>query len=107
MLSECAFVSNDTESDWCSDPTHQYILAKAHAKAICSYLGVQFNEGGIDMVEIPDWMAKGGREGLQELQKQGLIMGAEQWGKNEELAKYVPAALFWMILGRIVNKGGK
>lgn len=40
VLSECAFVSNDRESVWCSDPDHQQQLAAAHARAICRYFGL-------------------------------------------------------------------
>lgn len=45
VLSECAFVSNDAESIWCSDPAHQQKLAVAHAKAICRYFGIIYKEG--------------------------------------------------------------
>lgn len=46
-LVECAFVSNDQESIWCSDVAHQWILARAITKAICGYFGKEY----IDMIE--------------------------------------------------------
>lgn len=64
---------------------------------------------GVDTVaQIPDWMINGGRDGLKTLQDKGLIMGADTWGKAEELEKPIPAGLFWMIMGRLADyKGGK
>lgn len=41
-LTECAFVSNNTEHVWCSDEDKMWALAIAHAKAICNYLGVTY-----------------------------------------------------------------
>jgi N-acetylmuramoyl-L-alanine amidase len=38
VLSECAFVSNDAESVWCSDPTKREILAQAHFDAIDKWM---------------------------------------------------------------------
>ena len=43
-LTECAFVSNNTEYKWCSDATLQMELARAHAKAICKYFGITYKE---------------------------------------------------------------
>jgi hypothetical protein len=43
-LTECAFVSHDVESVWCSDSSHQQKLAIAHAKALCAYFGLTFQE---------------------------------------------------------------
>jgi len=42
VLSECAFVTNDKESIWCSDENHQWKLAQAHAKSICKYFGKEY-----------------------------------------------------------------
>lgn len=53
VLSECAFVSNDAESVWCSDPAHQQRLAVAHAKAICKYFGIIYKEGEEEEVLAP------------------------------------------------------
>lgn len=47
VLSECAFVSNDKESIWCSDEQHNWQLARAHARAICRYFGKEY----IDLVK--------------------------------------------------------
>jgi len=50
ILVEMAFVSNDNEVVWCSDEAHQWILAKAIARGICKYFGVDYQEGGtVDM----------------------------------------------------------
>ena len=59
ILIECAFVSNDSESIWCSDEAHQLILARAIAKGICKYFGVEYKEEGSSeemkiVVEAPD-----------------------------------------------------
>jgi len=43
-LVECAFVSNDSESIWCSDYTYQWILARAITKAICDYFGREYKD---------------------------------------------------------------
>ncbi|MDD4780330.1 MAG: N-acetylmuramoyl-L-alanine amidase [Tissierellia bacterium] len=52
-LTECAFVTNPNEVIWCSDSDHQLILAKAHAKAICRYYGIEYKEnGGIDYMKV-------------------------------------------------------
>ena len=53
-LTECAFVSNPGEVIWCSDPAHHVILARAHAKAICRYFGIEYKEE----IEVPEWMQK-------------------------------------------------
>lgn len=42
VLSECVFISNDKESIWCSDEQHNWLLAIAHARAICRYFGITF-----------------------------------------------------------------
>jgi len=50
ILVEMAFVSNDDEVIWCSDESHQWILAKAIARGICKYFSVEYKEGGtVDM----------------------------------------------------------
>lgn len=46
-LIECAFVSNDAESIWCSDAEHMLVIAKAIAQAVCKYNGKEY----IDMLE--------------------------------------------------------
>jgi len=59
ILIEYAFVSNDNEVIWCSDEEHQWILAKATAKGVCKYFGIEYKEdGGITEMkvgmEVPD-----------------------------------------------------
>ncbi|MDD4588028.1 MAG: N-acetylmuramoyl-L-alanine amidase [Heliobacteriaceae bacterium] len=44
VLSENGFVTNDQESIWCADEEHNWILAKAHAIAICNYFGLPYQD---------------------------------------------------------------
>lgn len=44
ILVENAFVSNDDEVIWCSDESHQWILAKAITKGVCKYFGVEYKD---------------------------------------------------------------
>lgn len=78
VLSECAFVSNDKESIWCSDEQHNWQLAIAHAKAICRYYSITFKNPLLEVflemfkdVEKDRWSAKS----IERLNKLGLIGG--------------------------------
>ena len=48
VLSENGFISNDIEKIWCSSEDHQWIIAEAHARAICKYFGVPHKERKVD-----------------------------------------------------------
>lgn len=64
-------------------------------------------EGVIELA-LEAWMKDGGQNAVKELEKKGLLLGADTWGKESELAKPVPAYLFWMMLNRMAEyKGGK
>lgn len=70
-------------------------------------LKIKLAEGVID-VALEKWQIEGGQAAISELVKKGLINNPENWNFEEELAKAVPAYLFWMMLNRIVEyKGGK
>lgn len=63
--------------------------------------------GVIDMA-LEKWMIEGGQAALEELTKKGLVNNPENWRSEAELAKGVPAYLFWMMLNRLTDyKGGK
>jgi len=51
ILIECAFVSNDNEVVWVSSESHQWILAKAIAKGVCKYFGVEYKEDNTEEEE--------------------------------------------------------
>jgi N-acetylmuramoyl-L-alanine amidase len=59
--------------------------------------------GVIDMV-LEKWMIEGGQAALEDLYKKGLIFNPENWSSEEELAKPVPAYLFWIMLNRLQEK---
>lgn len=80
VLSECAFVSNDKESVWASDDNHTWIIAVAHAKAICRYFGVMFiNPLLKEMLELFNDVAKDrwSAEAIDKLAKLKIISGYE------------------------------
>ncbi len=58
---------------------------------------------GVIDVALEKWMIEGGQSAIRELAAKGLIANPEQWSSEEELAKAVPAYLFWIMLNRIVN----
>lgn len=60
-------------------------------------------EGVVNMA-LEKWMKEGGRNALLYLEKKGLVLNAEDWGKEDKLAAPTPQYLFWMLLERIVKK---
>lgn len=58
---------------------------------------------GVIDVALERWMIEGGQAAIEELYRRGLIFNPENWQSEEELAKPVPAYLFWMMLNRLIN----
>lgn len=58
---------------------------------------------GVIDVALEKWMIEGGQSAIKELVSKGLISNPDKWSSEEELAKNVPAYLFWIMLNRIVN----
>lgn len=58
---------------------------------------------GVIDVALEKWMIEGGQSALQELAEKGLVANVDMWKSEEELAKSVPAYLFWMMLNRVTN----
>lgn len=110
VLSECAFVSNPNEVIWCADDYHRFLIAEAHAKAVCRYFGVDYkivsyeemNEGRIDMA-IEQWMIDAGVKAVDELKTKGLINDPEQW--YEKMGESTPIWLFFAMLSRVTPAG--
>jgi len=59
-------------------------------------------EGVIDMA-LETWQKEGGQEALKELAAKGLVNNIENWNSEAELAKSVPAYLFWMLMARLAD----
>jgi N-acetylmuramoyl-L-alanine amidase CwlA len=55
-------------------------------------------------VALEQWMIDGGRTALKYLEKQGLILNAPDWGKEEKLGSGTPQYLTWMMLQRLDEK---
>ncbi|MDQ7095934.1 N-acetylmuramoyl-L-alanine amidase, partial [Desulfosporosinus sp. PR] len=51
-LTENGFIDSVTDTAKLKDPNFRQSLAVAHAKGICDYFGVQYREGGTDMLEV-------------------------------------------------------
>jgi hypothetical protein len=60
---------------------------------------------GVIDVALEKWMIDGGQSALKELAEKGLVNNVDMWNTEEELAKSVPAYLFWMLLNRVANYG--
>lgn len=60
---------------------------------------------GVIDVALEKWMIEGGQSALKELAEKGLVNNVDMWNTEEELAKSVPAYLFWMLLNRVANYG--
>jgi len=59
-------------------------------------------------VALETWQKQGGQNALKFLAEKGLVNNIENWNSEEELAKAVPAYLFWMLMARLAEyKGGK
>lgn len=58
---------------------------------------------GVIDVALEKWMIDGGQSALKELATKGLVNNVDMWNTEEELAKSVPAYLFWIMLNRIAN----
>lgn len=56
----------------------------------------------IDMA-LETWQKEGGQEALKELAAKGLVNNIENWNSEAELAKSVPAYLFWMLMARLAD----
>lgn len=52
ILTENGFIDNATDTAKLKQPNFRQALAVAHAKGICDYFGVQYKEGGNDMLDI-------------------------------------------------------
>jgi len=52
ILTENGFIDNATDAAKLKAPNFLQALAVAHAKGICDYFGVEYREGGTDMLDI-------------------------------------------------------
>jgi N-acetylmuramoyl-L-alanine amidase len=52
FLTENGFIDNATDAAKLKDPNFRHALAVAHTKGICDYFGVQYREGGNDVLEV-------------------------------------------------------
>lgn len=98
VLSENGFVSNDQESAWCTDEDKQWIIAEAHAKAICRYFGVEYKGRGEDALKpAEDWKTAL----LNKAKSQGLISGLHHPDDP------VPYWAMCAVALKVLEKGGK
>ncbi len=67
-----------------------------------SELKLKLAEEVIDIV-LEKWMVEGGQKALKELENKGLVNNPENWSSESELAEYVPAYLFWMMMNRLAE----
>lgn len=93
-MTECSFVSNDAESIWCSNDSHQMILAQAHAKAICKFLGKDYKEGGFIKTAIK---LNGS------LISSGLLINDVSYAPVRALAEALGCVVTWDQATRTVN----
>lgn len=92
VLSECAFVSNDEESVWCSDPERRMILARAHARAICEYFGKDYVDMDITKIKV---------NGVQI--SYGYLINNFNYAPVRALAEALGATVNWDAAGKTVN----
>ncbi len=92
VLSECAFVSNDQESIWCSDPAHRYLLARAHARAICKYFGKEYIDMDITKIKL---------NGVQIAY--GYLINNYNYAPVRALAEALGASVTWDSSSKTVN----
>ncbi|MDQ7094263.1 N-acetylmuramoyl-L-alanine amidase [Desulfosporosinus sp. PR] len=52
ILTENGFIDNSADAAKLKDPNVRKALAVAHARGICDYFGIQYLEGGRDMLEV-------------------------------------------------------
>ncbi|OLN32347.1 N-acetylmuramoyl-L-alanine amidase family protein [Desulfosporosinus metallidurans] len=52
ILTENGFIDNATDAAQLKDPKFRQILAAAHAQGICNFFGIQYKDGGNNVLEV-------------------------------------------------------
>jgi hypothetical protein len=108
VLSECCFISNESEKIWCSDPFHNWLLAEAHAKAVCKFFGIEYKEypklenikiGVVDM--LLQWQKDLGNKAIDSLVEKGLLQKSDSDGWKGKLEGYPQNWLFFEMMNRL------
>lgn len=92
ILSENGFISNDQEGSWCTDDAKQWIIAEAHARAICRLWNMAYKspreEGGVQVVDID--------QALKVLAQNYVISSPDYWKQAAGCVKYLDSLLINM-----------
>lgn len=99
VLVECGFIDSPIDSEILKSENNLKKIAQGIASGIIQYLVKEV----ID-VALEQWMIDGGRTALKYLEKQGLILNAPEWSKEEKLGSATPQYLTWMMLQRLDEK---
>jgi N-acetylmuramoyl-L-alanine amidase len=106
VLSESAFVSNPGEAIWCYDDYHQFLIAEAHAKAVCRYFDIKFKEFSYEemnerrlVMVVEQWMIDAGIKAAGELNEKGILNDPEQW--KGKMGENTPNWLLFTLLNRV------
>lgn len=107
VLSECAFISNDKESIWCSDEDHNWQLAIAHAKAVCRFYNNEFKNPLKEMMDLFKDVEKGrwSEKSIERLVELGILSGYKD--NTFKPAQSLTREEFAVALDRVLKLLGK
>lgn len=91
-LIECAFVSNDAESIFCYDWSHQFLIARGIVKACCEYFGKEYIDMDKTTVKV-----NGKTIGV------GYLINNSNYTPVRALAEALGATVSWDAKNKTVN----